>query len=424
MSFLLKNCLIYDRHSSHDLKKTNILIEKGMIRSIGSSSTSAKEFDLNGAILCPGWVDLNANFNDPGLEHKEDITSGKRVAQASGITDVAIFPNTDPILETKGDVEYVTSKSNSIVNLHPIAALSEGTNGKGLTEILDLREAGAVAFSDGSTPIWNAELLLKALQYIQKFDGLTITRPSDPHLSKNAQMHEGKTSTILGMRGEPAISEKMQIANQLEILRYAGGRLHFTMISTAEGLKLIKKAKKEGLKVTCDVGINHLRFTHRNVSNFDTNYKIDPPFRTETDRKALIKGVNDGVIDAIVSGHQPQDRESKFLEFDMASPGVISMQTMFSVLMSLKNQLNLDMAIDRLTHGPREILGLEPVKIEKGAEARFAIFDSKLEWVLDEDSNKSKSKNSPFWEQSILGKSIGLVIGEKIELNNRCGKLH
>ena len=418
MSFLLKNCLIYDRHSRYHLKRRNILIEKGTVHSIGFSTTEAKEFDLKGAILCPSWVDLNANFNDPGLEHKEDLASGKRVAQASGITDVGIFPNTDPILETKGDVEYVKSKSNPLVNLHPIAALSEGTNGKDLTEILDLREAGAVAFSDGTTPISNAELLLKALQYVQKFDGLIIIRPSDPHLSRNTQMHEGKTSTILGMRGEPAISEKMQIASQLEILRYAGGRLHFTMISTMEGLKLIKKAKKEGLKVTCDVGINHLRFTDLDVSNFDTNYKIDPPYRTESDRKALIKGVNDGSIDAIVSGHQPQDRESKFLEFDMARPGIISMQTMFSVLMSLKDELDLDMAIDKLTHGPREILGLETIKIEKEAAAKFAIFDPTIEWELNEGSSKSKSKNSPFWGQSILGKSIGLVVGGKIELNN------
>jgi len=418
MSLLLKNCLIYDRQSSHHLKKIHILIDKGIIQSIGSASANAKEFDLKGAIVTPGWVDLNANFTDPGLEHKEDLISGSKAAQFGGITDVALLPNTTPVVETKSDVEYIKSKSGHPINLHPIAALSESTSGENLTEMLDLRDAGAIAFSDGMKPIWNSELLLKALQYIQKFDGLIISRSSDAHLGRNTQMHEGKTSTSLGMRGEPAISEKLQIANQLEILRYAGGRLHFTMISTAEGLKLIKGAKKDGLKVTCDVGINHLQFTDQDVSNFDTNYKITPPYRTEADRKALIKGVNDGTIDAIVSGHQPQDRESKFLEFDRASPGVISLQTLFSVLVSLKDELDLEAAIDKLTHGPRKILGLEPVSITKGSMACLAFFDSDIEWTLDEKSNKSKSQNSPFWNAPLKGKSLGIFINNKLELNN------
>ena len=418
MSLLLKNCLIYDRQSRHHLKKSHILIDKGIIQSIGSASANAKEIDLKGAVVTSGWVDLNANFNDPGHEHKEDLKSGCTVAQNSGFTDVALFPNTNPVVETKGDVEYVKSQSGKPVDLHPIAALSEGTNGENLTEMLDLHEAGAVAFSDGMKHIWNSELLVKALQYVQKFNGLIISRPTDPYLSRNAQMHEGPTSTSLGMRGEPAISEKLQIANQLEILRYAGGRLHFTMVSTADGLKLIKSTRKEGLKVTCDVGINHLKFTDRDVSNFDTNYKIDPPYRTEADRKALVKGVNDGTIDAIVSGHQPQDRESKFLEFDLASPGVISLQTMFAVLISLKGELDLDAAVDKLTHGPREILGLKSVTIVKGASARLAIFDPEKKWSLNEKSNFSKSQNSPFWDQELIGKTLGMIIDNKLELTN------
>jgi len=418
MSFLLKNCLIYDRQSRHHLKKVNLLVEKGIIQSIGAKVSGENELDLNGAILTPGWVDINANFTDPGFEHKEDLESGSVTAQYGGFTDVAVSPTTDPVLETKGDVEYLKSKSDRPIKLHPIAALSEGINGENLTEMLDLREAGAVAFSDGMRPIWNSELLVKALQYVQKFGGLIISRPADAHLSRNAQMHEGRTSTSLGMRGEPAISEKLAISNQLEIVRYAGGRLHFSMISTADGLKLIKIAKKDGLKVTCDVGINHLRFTDRDVSNFDTNYKIEPPYRSEADRKALIKGVNDGTIDAIVSGHQPQDRESKFLEFDLASPGVISLQTVFSVLMSLKGELDLEAAIDRLTHGARKILGLETATIQEGAQARLAFFDPEKQWTLNKKSNQSKSENSPFWETELNGRTLGIVIGNKLELND------
>ncbi|MCP4457513.1 MAG: amidohydrolase family protein [Cytophagales bacterium] len=415
---MLKNCLIYDQQSRHHLKKTNIFIDKGVIQSIGSGSVKAKEIDLKGAILTPGWLDLNANFNDPGLEHKEDLKSGAMTAKYGGITDVALLPNTIPVLESKSDVEYVKSQSGKPINLYPIAALSEGTMGENLTEMLDLHEAGAVAFSDGMKSIWNSELLVKALQYAQKFNGLIISRPADPHLSRNVQMHEGLTSTSLGMRGEPAISEKIQIANQLEILRYAGGRLHFSMVSTADGLKLIKGAKKEGLNVTCDVGINHLRFTDRDVSNFDTNFKIEPPYRSDADRKALIKGVNDGMIDAIVSGHQPQDREGKFLEFDMASPGVISLQTMFAVLISLQDELDLATAISVLTRGPREVLGLDPVSIEKGSLARLAFFDPDAEWTMNDKSNQSKSQNSPFWDIQLRGKSLGIVIDNKIEFNS------
>lgn len=418
MSLLLKNCLIYDRQSRHHLKKTHLLIDKGIIQSMGSISTHTKAIDLKGAILTPGWVDVNANFNDPGLEHKEDLKSGSTVAQYGGFTDIAVLPNTNPVVETKGDIEYIKHTSVKSVNLHPIAALSKATNGESLTEMLDLHEAGAVAFSDGMKPVWNAELLLKALQYAQKFNGLIISRPSDLHLSRGTQMHEGKVSTSLGMRGEPAISEKLQIANQLDILRYAGGRLHFSMISTSSGLKLIKSAKKEGLKVTCDVGINHLLFTDEDVANFDANFKITPPYRREADRKALIVGVNDGVIDTIVSGHQPQDRESKFLEFERASPGVTSLQTLFSVLVSLREELDLETAFDRLTHGSREILGLESVTITEGSVARLAFFDSEQEWMLDGKSNRSKSENSPFWNKQLKGKPLGILLGEEVKLNN------
>lgn len=411
MSLLLKNCLIFDPQSSFHNTSNDLLIEKGRIKSIGRSLKGKRSADLKCAWITPGLVDLNADFCDPGFEHKEDLKTGSEGAVSGGFTDVCVLPNTNPVVDAKGQVEYLLGSAKHGVDIHPIAAMSEDLKGENMTEILDLRSAGAVAFSDGHRPIVNSKLLLKTLQYIQQFDGLIISRCSNPDLSRNAQMHEGATSTSLGLNGEPSISEKMTISGQLEVLRYAGGRLHFSMVSTAEGLKLIKDAKKEGLRVTCDVSIHHLVFTDEDLTSFDSNFKVQPPFRSEKDRKALVKGVNDDFVDAIVSGHRPQDRESKLLEFDLAEPGNISLQTVFPALLSVPN-LDIQKAILKLTSGPRTILGLEDVCIEEGAVAKLTFIAPEMKWTLNSSSNKSKSENSPYWNQELTGKCVGVVNGD------------
>ncbi len=417
MSLLLKNCLVSDPQSSYHSKKSNLFIESGIIQKVGSNVNAKKTIDLDGLMVTPGWVDMNANFGEPGLEHKEDIASGSKAAAYSGFTDVCLWPNNDPVTETNGDVEFLRSKKSSSVDLHIVGAVSRGLKGEEMTEMLDLHEAGVCAFSDGYNSIENKELLLKSLQYVQKFDGLLISRPTDSNLSRNAQMHEGVVSTRLGLRGEPSVSEKMQISAQLDILRYVGGRLHFALISTAEGLELIKSAKKEGLNVTCDVGINHLLLTDSDLVSFDSRFKIDPPFRTENDRKALIKGVNDGTVDAIVSAHMPQDQESKMLEFDLAEFGCTSIQTTYSVLRKLDKEIKLDRVIECLTSGPRRILKMEEVSIKEGSKAKLAVLDPDYEWTLDKKTNLSKSENSPFWGKLLRGKSRGTINGTKVSLD-------
>ncbi|MEP4533391.1 MAG: dihydroorotase [Cyclobacteriaceae bacterium] len=414
MKIRLANATIFAPSSKLHLKKTDILINNGVIEGIGKSDLG-KVIDLKGKIVGLGWCDLFAHFNEPGLEHKEDISSGMACAVAGGFTDVCLLPNTQPPVQTKGDVKFILGKSG-VVNLWPLAALSEGLKGENLTEILDMQSHGAVAFTDGLNCIWNSELLLKALQYVQKFEGLVIQKAKDPGLSQHAQMHEGVVSTGLGLNGEPSLAEELIIQRDIEILKYAGGRLHFTQVSSKRSVALIKKAKKDGLAVTCDVAVAQLLFNEQNLEDFDTNYKVDPPYRTESDRKALIKGLIDGTIDAITSSHQPQDQECKELEFDLADFGQISMQLVYPMLLEVKDELPLEISFDKLANGARKILGFDLVSIAEGQKAQLAVFDPDLEWDLNLETNKSRSQNTPYWGKTIKGKSIGIINGEQIAL--------
>lgn len=417
MSLLLKNCVVADTNSPYNDQRANILIEDGVIASLNGKKAS-KEIDLSDKLVTAGWFDLNANFNDPGNELKEDINSGSVVASTGGFTDVQLVPNTEPAIESKTDVEYVKKASSRAVNLHVSAALSEGIKGENLTEILDLHNAGAISISDGDSPVWNSELLLKALQYTAQVNIPVIQTSQDLQLSRGAHMHEGRVSTNLGLRGEPSLSEILSIKRDLDILRYTGGRLHFSKISTAESVELIKEAKKEGLKITADVAIHNLLFSDKSIKDFDTMYKSKPPYRSDDDRKALIDGLKSGVIDAICSNHRPQDLESKQLEFDLAEPGSISLQTFYPSLLSLTSIISFEVLLQKITAGPRMILGLENVSIDEGMPAKLTILDPKAKWVLDISSNKSKSKNSPFWGKELTGKVYGTLNGDCLNVTD------
>jgi len=416
MSLLLKNAHLYRPESNSNGKQSDILIEMGTITSLDGGN-ARKEIDLDGKMVFPGWFDFNAHFNDPGLEYKEDIGSGSSTASMGGFTDVQVIPNTTPPLETKTDIKYILHKAPSLVNLHVSAALSEGLKGENLTEIYDLKDAGATSFTDGDIPIWNAKLLLKALQYTSQIDSPIIQLPRDPSLAENTHMHEGKVSTLLGLRGEPSLSEELIIMRDLEILKYSGGKIHFSRISSANSVELIRKAKQQGLSVTCDTGIHQLLFVDASIGDFDTNYKSLPPFRTDGDRKALINGVKDGTIDVICSSHRPQDIESKHLEFDLAEPGTISLQTFYSSLLELTEYVPLETLISCITSNPRAILGLESCEMKEGALAKLTIVDPLKTWTLDEKTNESRSRNSPFWGSELKGKVVGVVNRDNYHFN-------
>lgn len=406
MSILLTSAKIIDSKSKHHLKTFNVLINKGKIEYIGPKSPDAKEIvNAKNYILSPGLCDLQADYADPGFEQKEDLTTGSMAALEGGFTDVALLPNTEPVIQKKNDIKYILKgNKTSIVQLYPIGAITIDTHGEALTDMLDLAASGAVAFSDGHKPLWNSDILLKSLQYIKKIDGLVIDRPEDKWLSLFGTMNEGVNSALLGMKGIPSLSEELAITRDIEILGYTGGRLHLSNISTEKSVKLVQKAKKKGLNITCDVAAHQLVFDDSYVKGFDSNYKVNPPFRSTSDIKALIKGLQDGTIDAIVSSHQPHDQECKQLEFDMADFGIIGQQTTLPILSTLADSIGWDLIIEKLTNSPRNILRINNPAIEEGQEANLMLFAPKEKWNYTIEANKSRSLNSPLLGQELTGK--------------------
>ena len=415
MDLVLKDVRILDSQSPFHDTIQNILIRNGIIDKIGKTNFRGDKI-INGtdlSVSC-GWFDMRANFNDPGLEYKEDIYTGAATASAGGFTGVAILPNTEPVIQSKGQIEYIKSKSRGLVSeVLPMAAVTLDVQGKDLTEMIDLHHAGAVCFTDGEQPIWNPDVLLKSLLYIQKFNGLLINRPEDRMLTQFGDMNEGLVSTGLGMKGMPALAEELMLKRDLDILKYTGGKIHFSTISSKGAVKIIRKAKKDGLNVTCDVSIHHLIYTENFLEDFDTNFKSNPPFRTESDKKALIRGLADGTIDAIVSSHQPQDEENKKLEFDKAAFGLSGLQTFFPNLLQIAEDIDLSLLLEKITSAPRAVLDLSKVHIDEKQPANLTLFSRNQEWFFDTSTNYSKSTNSPAFQTTLKGKVLGTINREK-----------
>ncbi len=420
MSILITSVKLVDKNSSHHLKVRNVLISKGKIEYIGLDKPQAtKELRGKGCLLSPGLCDLQATYSDPGEEQKEDLNTGSQSALAGGFTDVALLPNTQPPIQKKNDIKYLNKgNSASLVQLHPIGAISIDLKGEALTDMLDLAEAGAIAFSDGLQPMWNSDLLLKSLQYIKKIDGLVIDKPEDQWLGLFGTMHEGQNSALLGMKGIPSLAEELAVARDIEILAYTNGRLHLSNISTEGSVILIKKAKQKGLNITCDVAAHQLIYTDAAVLSFDANYKVSPPFRSQSDIKALLKGLKEGIIDAIVSSHQPHDQECKQLEFNKADFGIISQQTTLAMLAEVAETLGWDLILDKLTTQPRKIIKLKAASLEEGALANLMLFNPKEKWEYNATNNTSKSLNSPLLNQTLTGKVKAVFNNSKSKFFN------
>lgn len=415
MKILIRSALILSPKSTFHKKKKNVLIQNGRIEEIGDKNYSAdRVIEAEGMILSAGWFDLGAFVGDPGLEQKEDLLSLCKTAAAGGFTEVAVLPNTQPTVQSKNEVSYITrNNENRLVQIHALAAVTKNCKGEELTEMIDLHESGAIAFTDGLKPVWHTDIFLKSLQYLQKFDGLLIDQPEDIWLNMFGQMHEGPESTMLGLKGMPRIAEEVAISKNLELLAYAGGRLHAAKLSTAKSIDLIRQAKKKGLNVSCDIAAYQPLYTDEVLNDFDTNYKVNPPLREKSDQDALIKGLKDGTIDVLVSNHVPHDVESKFLEFDLAEFGMINMQTFASQLVSLSRSVDMEHLIEKVTDAPRRLLKRPPVIVDVDTKANLTLLDPNREWVFTPELNYSKAKNSPWLGNTLKGKVVAVFNNSK-----------
>lgn len=398
----------------------DILIEKGRISRIAKHIEPVNKkittIDGKGAVISAGFFDLHANFGEPGLETKEDITSGTAAAAAGGYTGVAVYPNTNPPIHSRSEVALiVNSAKGSIVDVYPVGTVSKRREGKELAELYDMQKAGAIAFSDGNHAVQQAGLMGRALLYAKGFEGLVIAFAEDDSVAGGHQMNEGLTSTYLGMKGKPNLAESLMVSRDLSLTAYNDARIHFTCISTAESVDLIKKAKAKGLKVTCDVAAHNLVYTDDEVRGFDSNFKVNPPLRTKKDIKALLKGLKEGTIDAVVSQHTPHEVEYKHVEFHIAKDGILGLQTTLPFLIAAG--LNADEIIRYLVVQPRKVIGRDIPTLEEGSEANLVLFDMKEKWILDKDTNKSKSENSPVFGKELMGKVKMVVNNGKLMIN-------
>jgi dihydroorotase len=388
----------------------------GKIQHIASANSFIADakthvFDAPNAHVSIGWFDVGALTGDPGLEHRETLETVSQAAMSGGYTTLAPFPNTEPAVHSKSEILYIKNKTQSfLVDFKPIGALSVNTDGKDMAEMLDMRAAGAIAFSDGRRTIQDAGLMLRGLQYAKIFDGLVFNRPNDKSTSPHGQMHEGVMSTSLGLPGIPSMAEEMMVQRDLHLVRYADSRLHFHNLSAARSVALVRQAKEQGLRVTASVAALNLCFSDEILRGFDTNFKVMPPLREAEDIAALLEGLKDGTIDFITSNHAPIDEEGKNLEFAYADFGAIGLETTFGLINQfLHNQFTINDLVCFLAENSRRILDVPLPKIAEGELANLTIFDPSKEWTFTAKDIRSKSKNSPVIGDILRGSVLGVV---------------
>lgn len=416
MKTLLKNVQIFDRSSTYHKQSKDILIENDTIVKIEDAieDKDAKLLQKEGLSVSKGWVDFKSDFSDPGYEHKEDLDSGMQAAAFGGFTHIGLLPSTQPAISGKTQVEYIRSRANgNVVSLHPIGTITENHKGENLAEMFDMFNAGVRVFSDDLLPV-NSGIMYRALLYSKNFGATIVSFPKDKSLAGEGMVNEGAASTQTGLKAVPTIAETIQLNRDLRLLEYTGGRLHITGVSCAESVDLIKAAKEKGLNVTADVHASHLVFNETAVIDFDSNHKVMPPYRREQDRLALWQALKEDTLDCIVADHRPFDKEEKDVEFDNAAFGAIALQTMFSSLLEIEN--DVDLITDKISNKARAILGINQNTIEVGSKADLTVFCPTEEWVFDQNSNQSKSKNSPFYNKKMKGSVVAIINNGKLAI--------
>jgi dihydroorotase len=420
MKIVIRQARIIDPSSPFHQHQADILIQNGVIKAIDKqlNTENSTLIEEEGLCVSPGWLDVFAHFCDPGFEYKETLETGARAAAAGGFTDVMVLPNTSPVIHNKSGVEYMVQRSKGLpVTIHPIGAVTKNTEGKELSEMYDMHQSGAVAFGDGTCSIQSSGILLKALQYIKAIGKVLIQVPDDQSISATGLMNEGIISTQLGLPGKAAIAEEIMMARDIELAKYTQSKIHFTGISTARSVELIKKAKAEGVTVSCSVTPYHLCFCDEDLTGYDTNLKVNPPLRTTADRQALQAAVLDGTIDCIASHHFPQETDSKIIEFEYAKYGMIGLETAYAVLKTCLPQLTSERIAELFCIHPRNIFDLPVAGINLNEKACLTLFSENKKWSVQKKNICSASVNTPFLGKELNGKPMGIINKEQLILN-------
>lgn len=417
---LLQNLHIIDKNENIN-KKCHIEIIDGKISRLMEKlpeNYDADVVDCNNSFAMPGFFDMHVHFREPGREDEETIISGSFAAANGGFTGVACMPNTDPPIHTQEIVNYIKKQAaDLLVDVYPVATISNDRMGKELAPIAELVEAGAVAISDDGSPVMNSEIMRRALEYSKMFDIPVLGHEEDLNLAKDRHMHEGYYSTKLGIQGIPSLSEEVLVARDIMLAEYTGGKFHVCHISTKGSLELVRKAKEKGLPITCEVTPHHFTITDKEVESFDTNTKMNPPLRTAEDVEAMKDGLKDGAIDAIATDHAPHSIEEKEAEYIYAPFGIIGLESAIGLINSelIDNDiLNVTDLYDLCVKNPRSILNLDIPKIKKGEIANLTIFNLDTKWTYSSGRSLSKSINSPFNNWDMKGKSVLVINKNKI----------
>ncbi len=411
---LIKNVIPVDTRKN-GTDTVDIRITDGVIREIGAGLQPQNSvYDAKGAYVSPGWMDMHVHLREPGYEHKETIATGCDAAAAGGFTAVACMPNTDPPIHTGDVVSYIREKASGLpVDVHPIGTVSKERAGKSLAEMADMKEAGAVAFSDDGDPVQDSRLMRIALEYSAMLGMPVINHEEDLPLSRPGHMHEGRVSTRLGLAGTPSIAEEVMIARDILLAELTGGHVHVAHISTRKGVELVREAKKKGIRVTTEVCPHHFDLTDEEIERhqFDTNWKMHPPLRTADDVTAMIEGLADGTIDVICTDHAPHSVDEKDVEFIYAPNGIIGLETAWSIVCKrlLKpGKLSLQQVFEKLVTNPRRILNLSVPELEVGEQANLTIFSAEEEWVCSKDQIRSRSTNTPYLNETLTGRALAI----------------
>jgi dihydroorotase len=426
MRAILKNVNLIHPEEKINLKGTNIFLKDGSIERIGEINSvdisDSQEFDFSGCLVVPGFFDMHVHLREPGREDEETIVTGCNSAASGGFTGVACMPNTDPAIDTAEVINFIKKQAKDhLVDVHSVAAATVGRKGESLSPMAELREAGAVAFSDDGVAIKTSSVLKRAFEYANMY-GLPIIEHCEDESLANGAMNEGFNSTFLGLPPLPSVSEDIIVVRDIQMAEYTGGRIHIAHISTQNAVELVREAKKKGIKVTAEVTPHHFTLTDDAVKTYDTNAKMSPPLRAQKDLDAIIEGLMDGTIDSIASDHAPHSLEEKESEFQFAPNGIVGLETAVGLSLSElyhKKNLSIEELILKLSVNPRKILNLPVPKFSLGESANFTILDLDKIWTVDISNFKSKSKNSPFDRKLLTGASVAVINNCKMFYDNQ-----